>query len=137
MESMKAFSKTTRKNIFTFLIGPLALIPAIVLGSIVMSIFVEGNNLLSTFKFGLFIAFFGLIVFAYPATLFVGIPSIMILERKGKYGLLPLILISLLVAAVISLMVFPSIFMVSVYCYSAVTVSLGCWYANKWFSAKL
>jgi hypothetical protein len=134
---MKTFSDTTRKNIFVFFVGPLVMLPAVLLGALVLSLFAGGEDLLSALGFGLFVASIGLVVFAYPATLVIGIPAIIILERKNKYGLMPLVLIGLLGAGFITVLSAPSVFVLAAYSYSAISVSLGCWYANRWYSARL
>ena len=134
---MNMLSIKTRKNILVFFVGPLALIPAVLIATLILLFFNAGEDFLEGFASGLVVLFYGLVFIAYPATLILGIPAIIILEKTNKYGLVPLLIIGLLGAILITAMSAPSVVVLVAYSYCAISVSLGCWYANKCFSAKL
>ncbi len=139
---MKTFTNTTRKNIFVFIVGPLALIPAIVLGFLTYGAF-SGLGLEmvgETIKFAIFVASVGLILFGYPLTLIIGIPSILILEYKNNLKLSYLLAIGLFSSVAISLIFYPNDKLFGsawMFGYSGLSVSFGVWCANSWYKSKL
>ena len=133
---MKSFSRTTRKNIAVFFFGPLALFPAALLAILIMLLFGGAEEIVNTLYFTFYIPIIGLFVFAYPATLLIGIPAIIFLERNEKMGLMPLSLVGVLGAIIITVFSAPSLFVFALFCYCALAVCVGCWYVNKLLSKQ-
>ncbi|PCJ97581.1 MAG: hypothetical protein COA42_24515 [Alteromonadaceae bacterium] len=127
---MKAFSQFTRKNVGAFFIGPLALIPAVF---ILLSLEIVFNNQASsTMWMGLFplYAAIGLAI-AYPATLFLGVPSVVVLKKHGRLTLTNLLLVGLVPISVATLFVSPTIYFWLFFASCSSSVIIGAWYVYK------
>lgn len=130
---MKMFSEITKKNIFAISVGPLALVPALFGATFVYSLF--GGGLASFFDAvlaTLMVAMVGLLI-AYPITIFFGMPALLILNRLGLLGLLPLLLVALIGAGGVALWLMPSLYGFLYFGYCGIAVAVGCWYAFKYF----
>lgn len=131
---MKAFSTETRANIAAFFIGPLFLIPAVLAGIAILSVLNgQANEIGSALAVGVMVALYGLFVFAYPMTLIIGIPSILLLKKFGKYSLLSLVSVSFVGAGIVAVLIEPGLESWLLFCYCSASVSFGCWFVlNKW-----
>jgi hypothetical protein len=85
-------------------IGPLSVIPAMLLAISVLRLFYPDAQagLLRQYHSGLVVSFFGLFV-SYGFTLLYGVPAYWLLNRLGQYRLFTIILASLLPALLFSL----------------------------------
>ncbi|WP_028877547.1 hypothetical protein [Teredinibacter turnerae] len=129
---MKTFSVTTRKNVAAVLLGPLFLVPAMLLTYLVLALLNNGSptNSSNVIGISLFFSFWGLII-AYPAAIVLGVPSVLILKRIGKLNYF-----TVLVAAIVWSIPLSAIFGIDsgsmlfvVYC--ACIVASGCWMVYK------
>lgn len=120
---MKTFTPDTRKLIVAALLGPLAIVPALLLvGAIFMVRFPVGDVVSGV----LALSMFGLVM-AYPAVLVIGVPGVMLLRHFGRLSLLSLIGVAL----VLCLFLPNDWGLVLLYCYCATAVALGCWWVYK------
>lgn len=127
---MKFFTAATMRNIVTLILGPLLMVPTVWMVLFISTV-ATGEKVFQGAMLGLFIGIVGL-VFAYPATLLVGIPAFVILERCNRLSLLNISLVSGICAVIIA-QVFPASILNTLLCiYSALSVSTGCWLVNRW-----
>ena len=126
---MKTFSQATRNNLVVFFIGPLFLIPAVLLMIPIVAYFDE--NFIypdRIFTIAFVTAIIGLFTVAYPLTLFIGLPAIYFLRKAKKLSLLNMILAGFMGATLVTLIINPSISALLMYCYCTASVSFGCWF---------
>ena len=131
-----------KKNIAAGIIGPLMLFPSLVLAGIFMAVY-EAESLSELYESGDFsvlidavvtfgsFALYGLI-FAYPLTVFFGLPVAAILKKFGIFNLPVLLLVSLIPASIIFGIFEPTLYGWFFYGYASLAVALGCWYSYKW-----
>lgn len=126
---MRLFSNAVRRNLATLIVGPLAMVPMVWL-AVFISALATDEPASQGAALGLFMALVGL-VFAYPATLLIGIPAFIVLERLNKLNLLNLSLVGGISAVLFAQLLPASIVTVSLFIYSALSVSSGCWLVNR------
>ncbi|WP_156042711.1 hypothetical protein [Marinobacterium lacunae] len=130
---MKIFSKETRRNVIVFFVGPLFMVPAVLLGILIIN-FLKGDlsDLGGTVAFGLVASIIGLFWFAYPLTLVLGLPAIRFLCRLNYLNPFSLAMVSLLGALIVTVIVDDmSLWVFSIFGYCSIAVSSGCWYVYK------
>lgn len=132
---MNTFSETTRKNIFAVAVGPLALVPAIVLATMI-NVLSQGidSDWQGAILSALFVSVVGLLI-AYPLVILLGIPAVLVLLHYKKLGFLPLAILGLFGALPVTLWFSPSWQSFLMFGYCSTAVVLGCWCAYKY--AKL
>ena len=129
---MKTFSITTRKNTAAVLLGPLLLVPVMTLTHVVLALF-NGSptNLIDVVGVSLFFSLWGLII-AYPAALFLGVPSILLLKRYKKLNYFSVVAsgVAWSIPMALSFGIDASITKFVSYC--AAIVASGCWLIYKY-----
>lgn len=106
---MKTYSQFTRKNVGSFLFGPLAIVPTIFILLSFEAFFNQQAS--STMWIGVFPLYAGLgFLIAYIATLLLGVPSVIVLSKYGRLTLINLLLVGLLPITVATLIISPTIF---------------------------
>jgi hypothetical protein len=123
---MRTFGDLFRKNLLSFLLGPLAVIPATILYAVAFKFIDPVANYDQGSVAPLFIIF-GLLV-AYPVTLIIGLPCSVLLEKFGKFNLINLLLVSALVVSIYALIMGGSFLGYLFMLYFAVWVACGCWF---------
>ncbi|HEX7763787.1 MAG TPA: hypothetical protein VF433_09270 [Cellvibrio sp.] len=131
-----------KKNIAAGIIGPLMLFPSLVMAGVFMAIY-EAESLSELYEAGNFsvlidavitsgiFALYGLI-FAYPLTIFFGLPVAALLRKIGMFNLPVLLLVSLIPANIIFGVFEPTLAGWLFYSYASLAVALGCWYSYEW-----
>ncbi|WP_018277572.1 hypothetical protein WKI13_13230 [Teredinibacter turnerae] len=129
---MKTFSITTRKNVAAVFLGPLLLVPVMTLTYVFLALF-NGSptNLIDVVGVSLFFSLWGLII-AYPAALFLGVPSILLLKRYKKLNYFSVVLSgvawSIPIALNFGIDTSSTIFV----SYCAAIVATGCWLVYRY-----
>ena len=128
---MRTFSETTRRNVFAVAVGPLALMPAIVLATLVNVLLQGGDSdWQGAIMSSLFVSVIGLLI-AYPLVVAIGVPAILVLLRYQKLGFFSLAIVGLLGVLPVTLWLAPSWQSFLMFGYCSTAVVLGCWYAYK------
>jgi hypothetical protein len=131
-----------KKNIAAGIIGPLMLFPSLVLAGVFITVY-ESESLSELYESGDFsvlidaIAIFGSfalygLIFAYPLTIFFGLPAAALLKKIGIFNLPAMLLVSLIPASVIFGIFEPTLEGWFFYGYASLAVALGCWYSYEW-----
>lgn len=127
---MESFSEFTRKNVAAVVLGPLALIPTLLLLAYVEVLF---KNQSAKVAFGELFPLYTAVglPFTYLVTLIVGLPTVVILNKLNKLNLLNITLVWLIPLSIFSLFQNPAfIFWVFFTC-CAFSVTLSCWGIHK------
>ncbi|WP_041521885.1 hypothetical protein [Gilvimarinus agarilyticus] len=129
---MKAFSLTTRKNIAAVLFGPLLLVPAMTLTYVFLALF-KGSptNPMDVVGVSLFFSIWGLVV-AYPAALFLGVPSILLLKRYKKLNYFSVLFAGVAWSVLIALSFGIDTGSIIFASYCAAVVASGCWLVYRY-----
>lgn len=128
---MKILSNTTRKNVLAFLLGPIFLLPAMMLGILVSAVFDPSADIRAALEAFYIYAFVGLIFFAYPMTLFLGLPAIHLLSRYKRLTLAYLLPISFFGAGIVTLITGSTLGGFLMFAYCSAAVGFGCWYVYR------
>lgn len=132
---MNTFSDTTRRNVFAVAVGPLALVPAGVLATLV-NVLLQGkdSDWQGAIVSSLFVSVVGLLI-AYPLVVVLGVPAVLVLSRYQMLGFFPLAIFGLLGALPVTVWLAPSLQSFIMFSYCSTAVVFGCWCAYK--NAKL
>jgi uncharacterized membrane protein YeaQ/YmgE (transglycosylase-associated protein family) len=132
---MNTFSETTRRNIFAVAVGPLALVPAIILATLLNVLFQgSDSDWQGAIVSALFVSVVGLLI-AYPLVVVLGVPAVLVLRRYQTLGFFPLAILGLVGALAVTLWLAPSVQSFLMFGYCSTAVVSGCWCAYKY--AKL
>ena len=126
---MKTFSDSFRKNAFACIFGPLAVIPATIVYALAFKIIAPQANS-SNFELVPFVAFIALAV-AYPATLFLGLPISLILQKMGKFNLVNLLIVSTISISTYGVISGAHLTEFVLAIYFSIFVVTGCWYLHR------
>ncbi|WP_370978414.1 hypothetical protein [Agaribacterium sp. ZY112] len=129
---MKTFSITTRKNTAAVLLGPLLLVPIMTLTYVVLALF-NGSptNLVDVVGVSLFFSLWGLII-AYPAVLFLGVPSMLLLIHYKKLNYFSVVLSGVAWSIPIALSFGVDASSTIFISYCAAIVASGCWLVYRY-----
>lgn len=89
---LRTFIDIFRKNLLAFLLGPLAIIPAMIVYAVAFK-FIDPEANYDQGSVALLFIIFGLLV-AYPVTLIIGLPCSVLLEKFGKFNLINLLIVT-------------------------------------------
>ena len=128
---MKTYGEIFKTKFLACLLGPLAIIPAAILLSLVFKLIDPTTNQDQMGAIGLFIAF-GLII-AYPATLLLGLPLSIVLEKFEQLNLLNLLLIVVLLVGCYVLYIGHSFLEFLFILYFSFSVTVCSWYFHRVF----
>ena len=126
---MRAFGDLFRKNLLALLLGPLAVIPATIVYTLGFQ-FIDPAENQEQFGIAPLFILFGLII-AYPATLIIGLPASILLEKFNKFNLLNLLIVSFIVVSIYALIMEGSFFGYLFILYFAIWVACGSWFFYK------
>lgn len=126
---MKAYSDRTRKVVIASLLGPLAVIPAMVVAVAVMYMFdVSSQEPVSEIFEGTFVMAAFSLFYSYPLVIIYGLPLYLILRRYKKDSLIYILSLSLLPAAALGASYDTGGFWIFViFGYFSLSVALSCW----------
>lgn len=129
---MKTFSETTRKNVLSILVGPLAVIPAMLLMGVFTVVFFPEQSARTDWRevFNFFGSLITLI--AYVLTVVVALPIVLVLQRFNQFTLPSVIFAALAIAGVLCLASSIQLFAFLYFSYFTVSVALACWGIHKW-----
>lgn len=131
-KQVKAFPETTRRNVLAVVVGPLALVPAIVLATLANTLCQGGSSdWQELMVFALTVSVIGLF-FAYPLVLAFGVPAVLVLRHYQRLGFVPLAILGVLCALLLTLCFSPYLNAFLMFGYCSVWVVSGCWYAYKY-----
>lgn len=129
---MRMFSNTTRKNIISVLIGPLAVIPAmLVMGLVSHMVYPEASATTDWKQVFNFYSAIAMLV-AYTLTVVVALPLVVALQKMQAFTLLNVVLLALGIAAIICLASSSELFAFLYFGYFAVSVAVTCWSIHRW-----
>ena len=126
---MKTFSETTRRTILAVIVGPLSIIPAMVLAQTLVFIASPANppDILEQYKGGIFVSVVGLL-YSYGFTLLYGVPVYLALKKFGKNKAIYVFMASL-VPAILFLAMSPELWPIYLaMAYFSIVVGFSCWF---------
>lgn len=123
---MTIFDPETRKLIVVVLVGPLAILPALLLLSL-------ATALLDTTDAGTSFLLFSLIglEIAYPVSIVFGVPILLVLKHFNQLNLVTLIAAAILIVMTLSILLPFSLSLMFLYIYCALAVATGSWWVYK------
>ena len=129
---MKTFSDTTRKNVISVLVGPLAIIPAILVMRLVINLLFLEESALTDWKqvFNIYTVI-GTVV-AYVLTTLFALPLVVVLQKMKAFTLLNLVLLALGIAGVLCIALSCQLFVFWYFGYFTVSVAIACWGIHRW-----
>ena len=129
---MKTFSATTKKNIISVLVGPLAIIPAILLMGLASHLIFPENSAITDWKqvFN-FYSVIG-IAFAYVLTALLALPLVVALQKMQAFSLVNVVLLALGIAGLLCLASSSKLLAFLYFGYFTVSVAVACWGIHKW-----
>lgn len=125
---MKTPSETTRLTMLAVLLGPLSIIPAMVVASTLIIIISPSNppNIFEQYWGGFLISLFGL-AYSYGFTILYGVPAYLVLKKLHRNNLF-YILAASLVPAMVFFAISPNAWPIYVaMAYFSVIVGFACW----------
>ncbi len=125
---MNVFSELTRKMVLACALGPLAVIPAVVLYELCFN-FSSNRSYATIHDMAILYLFIGIPI-AYIAVIFVGVPITLILSRVGRLNLINLLTIAVLVSTLVMPTSNQPIYSWLFAAYCSVSVVLGCWFVQ-------
>ena len=128
---MRVFSSNGRNLLLAVILGPLAIIPAMIIGITLLIILFpsEADNLRATYTAGLVIALVGL-AYSYGFTLFYGMPIYLILRKLEVANLATVTLSALLPAAIIGVAT-SAVEIGLLSSYFSLVVAYSCWWLSS------
>jgi len=132
-EFVTIFLKQIKGYLSVLFIGPLFLVPAIVVGMTLYTLLSNSSiDINHAIFLTLFISFVGLFLFAYPLTLVVGLPAMYLLNKYNKLSCINFVMTGIIVATAITLAFKNAyIYLWFIFCYCAISVCLGCWFVYR------
>ena len=123
-----ALRKETKRLIIAIVVGPLSIIPAIILYMTLEFILSPSNppDLLGIYLGGLFVALLGL-VYAYGYTLIYGVPSFLLLRKYKMDNAITILIVSLIPVSILFAINPDRWFTYGEMAYLSVVVALSCW----------
>ncbi|AZN34483.1 hypothetical protein PSH55_16425 [Pseudoalteromonas sp. Angola-31] len=129
---MKTFSDTTRKNVISVLVGPLAIIPAILIMGLVSHLLFPEESAITDWKqvFN-FYSVIGIMI-AYVLTTLFALPLVVVLQKMKAFTLLNVVLLALGIAGVLCLASSSQLLAFLYFGYFTVSVAISCWGIHRW-----
>lgn len=129
---MKTFSETTRKNVISVLVGPLAVVPAILVMGLVSHLLFPDESAITDWKqvFN-FYSVIGIMI-AYVLTTLFALPLVVVLQKMNAFTLLNVVLLALGIAGALCFASSSQLLAFLYFGYFTVSVAIACWGIHRW-----
>lgn len=129
---MRTFSDTTRKNVISVLVGPLAILPAILLMGLVSHLLFPEES--SVTHWGQVLNFYSVIgiAIAYVLTVVLALPLVIALQRMQAFTLVNVVFLALGIAGLLCLASSSQLLAFLYFGYFTISVAVACWGIHRW-----